>query len=91
MIGSDRMKFVPQNFRSFVSCSMVCVRRSAFANATEIHCDEIHGLNNNEPQISGQKKIVIIKNVFVTHITTLSSPRPAFCRHSGTVRPSFDT
>lgn len=27
----------------------------------------------------------------LTHITTLSSPRPAFCRHSGTVRPSFDT
>lgn len=27
----------------------------------------------------------------LTQITTLSSPRPAFCRHNGTVRPSFDT
>lgn len=27
----------------------------------------------------------------LTQMTTLSSPRPAFCRHNGTVRPSFDT
>lgn len=31
------------------------------------------------------------ENEILTQITTLSSPRPAFCRHNGTVRPSFDT